>query len=74
MHVLFAGERVRKEYTQPAPEITEIARPGEFAVLTLEALVRMKLTSNRRKDQVHIEDLIDVVIDQDAWLYCVPVK
>ncbi len=38
-----------------------------FRVLTLEALVRMKLTSFRRKDQVHILDLIDVGLIDATW-------
>lgn len=44
----------------------------EFKVLTLPALVRMKLTSNRRKDQVHILDLIDVGLVDESWLEQLP--
>jgi hypothetical protein len=32
--------------------------PQGFTVLDLPALVRMKLTSNRPIDQVHVEDLL----------------
>jgi hypothetical protein len=60
VHVIFAGEKVRKEYVAPAPNIDEVARPQAFNVLSFDAIVRMKLTSFRRKDQVHIQDMIDV--------------
>jgi len=61
VHVVFAGERVRPEYDAPAPGVAEVERvPGGMRVLCLDALVRMKLTSFRRKDQVHLLDLIEV--------------
>ncbi len=60
VHVVFAGEKVRKEYVAPAPAINEVGRPQAFNVLSFDALVRMKLTSFRRKDQVHLQDMIDV--------------
>lgn len=60
VHVIFAGENVRKEYVAAAPDISEVQRPQAFNVLAFDALVRMKLTSFRRKDQVHLQDMIDV--------------
>ena len=39
-----------------------------LSVLTLEALVRMKLTSFRRKYQVHIQDLLGVGLIDASWL------
>jgi hypothetical protein len=42
--------------------------PGAtFRAISLNALVRMKLTSHRLKDQVHIQDMIDVGLIDDAW-------
>jgi hypothetical protein len=38
-----------------------------FLALNLEALVRMKLTSFRRKDQVHVLDLIGVGLIDSSW-------
>lgn len=67
VHIIFAGEKVRKEYEVPAPAVQESERTGEFQVLTLEALLRMKLTSNRRKDQVHVQDLISVGLIDATW-------
>src|SRR5437868_14783132 len=60
VHVVFAGEKVRPEYAEPAPDVAESAGVGPSRVLNLDALVRMKLTSFRRKDQVHVQDLIGV--------------
>jgi hypothetical protein len=67
VHVVFAGEKVRKEYTEPAPDVTESEKPGAFSVLNLEALVRMKLTSFRLKDRVHMLDFIDVGLVDASW-------
>jgi hypothetical protein len=52
----------------------ESLRIGEFSTLALEALVRMKLTSNRRKDQVHILDLIGVGLVDQNWLDKLPIE
>jgi hypothetical protein len=40
--------------------------------LVLESLIVMKLMSNRRKDQVHIEDLINVGLVDASWLPKLP--
>ena len=65
VHVVFAQERVRKDYLLPAPDVVESEPGGAFRLLNLDALVRMKLTSFRRKDQVHVLDMIEVgLIDQ----------
>jgi len=68
VHIVFAGERVRPEYVLPAPDITEVERMASFSLLTLDALVRMKLTSFRDKDRVHIRDLIDVGLVDASWM------
>jgi hypothetical protein len=67
VHCLFAGEKVRSEYVEPAPDVEphEIAPP--FRVLPLEALARMKLTSFRLKDRVHLQDLIGVGLVDASW-------
>lgn len=61
LHIVFAGEKVRADYEEPAPPVSESeVSPQGFRVLSLPALVRMKLTSFRDKDRVHLRDLIDV--------------
>lgn len=68
VHVVFAGEKVREEYAVPAPDVTESEPTAtHFRVLTLDALVRMKLTSFRRKDQVHLLDMIEVGLVDASW-------
>ncbi len=72
VHVVFAREKVFRDYPTETPDVTE-AEPGpEFPVPTLDALVRMKLTSFRLKDKVHILDLISVGLVDESWLTRVP--
>ena len=72
VHIVFAGEKVRKEYAFPAPDVDESKQTDTAQVLDLEALVRMKLTSFRRKDQVHVEDLIGVGLVDQTWVGRLP--
>jgi hypothetical protein len=65
--MLFAGEKVRPDYLLPAPEISESEAGPEFLVPTLDALVRMKLTSFHLKDQVHLLDLLEVGLIDATW-------
>lgn len=67
VHIVFANEKVRSEYTEPAPDVAETEPALNFQVLSLLALLRMKLTSFRRKDQVHVQDLIDVGLVDQTW-------
>jgi hypothetical protein len=69
---VFAGEKVRPEYILPAPEVTESERAPHFQLLTVEALIRMKLTSFRRKDQVHLQDMLEVGLIDASWLQRLP--
>ena len=73
VHVIFAGEKVRQEYALPAPDVSDSAEsPSGYRVLTLEALVTMKLTSYRRKDQVHIQDFLLVGLLDQSWTQRLP--
>jgi hypothetical protein len=68
VHVLFAGDKVREEYVLPTPQVTESDRTiGPFCVLNLEPLVRMKLTSFRDKDRMHLRDFIDIGLVDSTW-------
>ena len=69
VHVVMAGEKVRPQYEAAAPDVSESARIGVnvTSVLSLEALVRMKLTSFRRKDQVHLQDMLEVGLIDATW-------
>jgi Uncharacterised nucleotidyltransferase len=67
IHLLFAGEKVNAIDPVPAPEMTESERGGAFQVLKLEALVRMKLVAFRRKDQVHLQDMVRLGLIDATW-------
>ncbi len=67
VHVVFAGKKVREEYPEPVPGIDEYELIEEARTLPLEALVRMKLTSFRDKDRVHIRDMISVRLVDESW-------
>ena len=67
VHILFAGEKVRRDDEYPLPDLDESERAVDFQVASLEALVRMKLIAYRRKDQVHLLDLIGVGLLDVSW-------
>ncbi len=72
VHVVFSGEKVRPEYLLPVPDVTDAEQTPEFRLLNLEPLVRMKLTSFRRKDQVHVLDLAEVGLVDESWVNRLP--
>lgn len=72
VHVVFAAEKVRPEYVAPAPDVVESEATEFFRLLTLDALVRMKLTSFRDKDRTHLRDLIDVGLVNASWVPRLP--
>jgi hypothetical protein len=72
VHVLFAAEKVRPEYIEPVPGVEDPFIDKNVRVLPLESLLKMKLTSNRRKDQVHVQDLIDVGLIDASWCAKLP--
>jgi hypothetical protein len=67
VHLRFAGESVRPGDAAIAPDIGDSERGPEFQVVSLPALVRMKLTSFRLKDRVHLQDLIGVGQIDATW-------
>jgi hypothetical protein len=68
VQVVFAGEKIRSEYVLPAPDVSECIYIKDTRTLSLEALVRMKLTSFRDKDRVHLRDMLDVGLVDESWL------
>ena len=73
VHLVYAGEKVRPEYPMPAPDVSESRMGPEYRILNLDALVRMKLTSFRMLDQVHVMDLMDVGLVDESWVERLPV-
>jgi hypothetical protein len=72
VHIVFAAEKVRDDYAAPAPDVSESEETETFRLLSLDALVRMKLTSFRDKDRVHLRDLMEVGLVDASWLEKVP--
>lgn len=68
VHVVFSGERVHPDYVEPVPSIDECELIDNVRTISLEALVRMKLTSFRDKDRVHLRDMLDVGLIDASWL------
>jgi hypothetical protein len=69
VHILFANEKVREEYFEPTADVGEVetSEDGRYRHLKLEALVRMKLTSFRLKDQVHLQDMVQLGLIDATW-------
>jgi hypothetical protein len=74
VHVIFANEKVRAEYSAPAPDVDESRPTATARVLSLEALLRMKLTSFRIKDKMHVLDFIDVGLVDATWVLRLPAE
>jgi hypothetical protein len=72
VHLLFAGEPVRVNDPAFAPDVTDSERAAEFRVLSLPAVVRMKLTAFRDKDRTHLRDLIGVGLIDQTWVARLP--
>lgn len=68
VHLIYAGERVLSSHPAPAPDVEDAVSVEGFRVVSLEALVRMKLNAHRRKDQVHLQDLLEVGLVDAGWL------
>ena len=67
VHIVFAGEKVRKHETLSNPDVTASVTADRFRILALEALVQIKLTAFRDKDRTHLRDLLDVGLIDGTW-------
>ena len=72
VHVVFAHEKVRESEPLANPDVAESEDLGAFRVVSLPALVQIKLTANRDKDRTHVRDLIEVGLVDASWLDRVP--
>jgi hypothetical protein len=68
VHLVFAGEKVREDSAEPAPDVDEFVMIENARTLPLEPLIRMKLTSFRLKDRVHLQDMASVGLIDETWL------
>lgn len=76
VHLLFAGEKVRPKDAVATPDVAESEPSMQYAmqVVSLEPLVRMKLTSWRFKDRVHVQDMIGVGLVDQSWTSRLPTE
>jgi hypothetical protein len=74
VHLVWAGRKVLPSYAHAAPNLDEaVFEPVQgFWVLDLPALVRMKLTSFRDIDRVHIADMLSIGLIDDAARAALP--
>ena len=66
VHVVLVG-RIERAGDNPNPDIEPLSRSNDFQTVQLETLVFMKLNANRRKDQVHLLDLVSLGLIDQTW-------
>lgn len=74
IHLLMANERIFADDTFMQPGTSDSEEMREFCVVSLEGLLRMKLSVNRDKDRTHVRDLIGVGWVDESWLARFPPK
>jgi hypothetical protein len=74
VHVRIANEKVRPGNLLPVPDPSEAETTPTFRLIGLEPLVRMKLTSFRDKDRMHLRDFLDVGLLDESWCDKLPVE
>ena len=67
VHIVFANEKVKPKDVELTADVSESEKSDDYDILKLESLVRMKLTSFRRKDQVHLLDMIGIGLIDTTW-------
>jgi hypothetical protein len=68
VHVIWAGEKVRADYSMAAPTVDQSRDIDGKRFVELLRLLEMKLVSNRDKDRVHVRDMIGVGLIDESWL------
>ena len=57
VHLIFVSEKVRPNYLEPVPGFSPASILDGLLVAPVADLVKMKLTSFREKDRVHVRDM-----------------
>jgi hypothetical protein len=65
--VILVG-KVERSGDEPNPDVEPVVETPDFRTLQFETLVRMKLNAFRRKDQVHLLDMISLGMVDASWL------
>lgn len=72
VHIVFAQEKVKADSPTPSPDVADSEAGDAFRLVTLDALVRMKLAAFCDKDRTHVRDLIDVGLAGPDWISRLP--
>jgi len=73
VRLIFSGKKVTADSIEPSPSVSEYDPTNlDFRLIDLSALVKMKLTSYRDKDRVHLRDIIEIGQLDGSWLTRVP--
>jgi hypothetical protein len=72
VHIVLCGQMIRASDPEPNPDLGSPTRASDFNTIAFEALVRMKLNSFRRKDQMHLIDMISLGMIDETWLGSFP--
>lgn len=67
VHIVFAEEKTFPDQPEPNARSDKSEAAGDFRLISLEALVRMKLNAFRDKDRVHLRDLASVGLIDASW-------
>jgi len=72
VHLIYADEMVRPNEPGPNPSLEHSVTADGFRVLTLDALVTIKLTAFHDKDRTHLRDMIEVGLIDESWVSRLP--
>ena len=67
VHLLFANEKVKDSYSIATADVTESVPAANYLIVSLEALVNMKLNAYRDKDRTHLRDLLGIGLIDQSW-------
>ena len=68
IHIVLANRMVKQDDFEPNPDVEPVEYGDAIRILPLERLVRMKLNSFRLMDRVHLLDMIEVGLVDEAWI------
>ena len=74
VHIVPAVETLLPHYSEQSPDVSESVTLDQFRVLSLQALAKMKLTSFRIKDRMHLRDMLDVGLIDESWTAKLPAE
>lgn len=74
VHVLFANEKVYEHDLLENPDVTDSVPAESYRVLSLEAMVKIKLNAHRDKDRTHLRDMLDAGLIDSTWVAKLPLE